>query len=68
MMSLSIGFVSCGSDDDDSIGGGSASATTGVLDGLNKRVKSVGDNTFYYKDNGMLDCVKNGRGLRYEFT
>ncbi|MDE5782906.1 MAG: hypothetical protein K2H97_01090 [Prevotella sp.] len=67
LMSLSIGFVSCGSDDDDSIGGGSASATTGVLDGLNKRVKSIGDYTFYYKDNGMLDYITEGRG-RYEFT
>lgn len=66
---LSVGLVSCGGDDDgSSSGGGDASTNVGKLDkDFNKRIKSVGNIYYYYKDNGLLDYIVNGNH-RYDFT
>lgn len=64
---LSLGLSSCGEDDDDA-GGGSMPKSAGVLDkDSNKRVKSIGNYSFYYNDNGQIDYITEGN-TRYDFS
>ena len=65
---LGLGVTSCGDDDDDEAGGGGGNNHAGVLDhDFSKRVKSVGNYTFYYKDNGQVDYITDGN-TRYDFS
>lgn len=63
------GFISCGGDDgESSSGGGTVPTNAGTLDhDSNKRIKSVGNCSFYYKDNGQLDYIINS-SRRYDFN
>ena len=60
---MGCGFVSCGDDDDDN---GTSASDASDKDST-KRVKSVGDCVFSYKDNGLVDYITIG-DLRCDFS